>query len=157
MQTSERRFLKSLIEGYPHGRKNVEAEAVFDAIQRAFDVHAAPGPDRRWMTDPDMVAMLAACAYTAIGYLNQGSHRPEIDLLGMQHDFILARTLRGFMATLAIAIRRGATRQMNGRTYFRSFQIPDWFVDEAKNRDDETPDFYPTPEAFIAAHETVAA
>jgi hypothetical protein len=154
MELPTKRFVQSLTEKSPP-RKNLRARVVFDAIQQAFDIFSAgPRPECRWMTDPDMVSMLAACAYILIEYLRHEGPEEEIDW--DSHDFILARTLRGLMTTLVIAIRRGATREHEGTTFLRSFAIPDWFVEWAKeNVDYEPPEFYPTQEAWREATEAL--
>lgn len=146
------KFLQSLMERYPRQSRNAKANAIFEAIQVGFDTHSHRPADCRWMTDPDLVSMLAACASVLLEYLRRGGPQPEIPW--ENHDAVLARTLRGFMTTLVIAIRRGGTHQHQGQTYFRGFLIPNWFVEWAKderNVDFEGEEFYPTREDFVRA------
>jgi hypothetical protein len=138
------------MEGYPQPLKNAKAKAVFDAIHAAFNIHSQCPADCRWMTDPDMVSMLAACASVLLEHLRGGG--PEREIPWENHGAVLRRTVRGFMTTLVVAIRRGGTHQPQGQTYFRSFAVPAWFVawaEDEQNVDLEGAEFYPTGDEFI--------
>ena len=154
MQLPEKQFLEALISRAPANIKNRAARAVFDAIQEGFDAFCTDSRDLRWMTDPDMVGMLSVCASLLLEYLQNGGGGKEIDLLGIRHDFILTRTIRGFMNTLVVAIRKNGTVEREGEIYFRSFLIPRWFVKWAKDDRNVTYEderFYPTPEEYDRA------
>lgn len=124
---------------------NLKAAALFDAIQDAFSVDSvASHRGLKWMTDPDMVGMLAACAWVGLTC----SENEEIDWDA--HDFVLTRTFRGFIRTLVVAIRRDGIRTINGTVYLRGFSIPEWFIQWTKNLPEEI-EFYPSPEEFVLA------
>lgn len=140
----EARFLKHVVEREaglkPLPRPNLEVRALFDAIQAAFTSTTNKRfTDYRWVTDPEMVAMLAACAWVALEY----NREQEIPLDSSDHDYIGLRLLRYFMYTLAAGVRAGATwRDGEGKTHFGCFRLPDWFVDWARELHDRS-EFHP--------------
>jgi hypothetical protein len=147
----EQRFWNYLIEKYAGCHWNdhhKKAVALFEAIQASFEgcfVRTDPGIDIRWMTDRNMVGLLAACAVTALEH----DQHEEIDW--HRFDNILERTFDSFVYTLVIAIRRGGTKILEGRTFFRNFVIPDWFISIANQLNDE-PEFYEKLEDYRAIH-----
>lgn len=117
----EKRFMDYCLDGYQRSTSpNREAEALFDAIQRSYD---GSNMGRGVAVDPYLVHNLVVCARVALSY--DSSER--IPWGSSDHDHILKRTLRGFMKSIAAAIKLGLVREdPEGRFYLHVFLIPEW-------------------------------
>lgn len=117
----ERRFMDYCLDGFQRNtRPNREAEALFDAIQRSFD---GSNMGKGVEVDPYLVHNLVACARIALCY----DADERIPWESSDHDYILKRTLRGFMTSIAVAIKHGLVHEdSSGKRYLHAFHIPEW-------------------------------
>lgn len=99
---------------------NCEAEALFAAIQQSYD---GSNMGKGVAVDPYLVHNLVACAQVALCYDAEDRipwDRPD-------HDYILKRTLRGFMKSIAAAVKLGFVKEdQQGRICLHAFPIPEW-------------------------------
>jgi len=104
---------------------NREAEALFHAIQKSYD---GSNMGKGVAVDPYLVHNLVACAQIALCY----NADERIPWEGSDHDYILKRTLRGFMKSIAAAVKHGLVKEQQGQFYLHTFPIPQWLYSWAQ-------------------------
>ena len=117
----EERFMEYCLDGFQANTSpNCRADALFAAIQRSYD---GSNMGKGVAVDPYLVHNLVACARVALNYDSD----ERIPWESSDHDYILKRTLRGFMKSIAAAIKLGLVKEdPQGRFYLHSFSIPEW-------------------------------
>jgi hypothetical protein len=123
----EKRFMDYCLDGFPRSTSpNREAEALLHAIQRSYD---GSNMGKGVAVDPYLIHNLVACAQVALCY-DAGQ---QIPWESSDHDYILKRTLRGFMKSIAAAIKLGLVREEpQGKFYLHTFPIPQWLYNWAQ-------------------------
>jgi len=117
----EKRFMDYCLDGFQRSTSpNREAEALFDAIQRSYD---GSNMGKGVAVDPYLIHNLVACARIALSYDSD----ERIPWGSSDRDHILRRTLRGFMKSIAVAVKLGVVKEdSQGRFYLHAFLIPEW-------------------------------
>ena len=121
LDSEELRFWEYLVDMYQKKGQNQNIETIFAAIQDAFDGSNMGEPVT---VDPYLIHNLAACASATLMY-DKNENMP-LDT-GM-HDYILVRTLRGFISSLRMNLDNGNLKKNNdGSFYSNAFDLPQWF------------------------------
>ena len=130
----DRRFMQAILAVYPPSNyaKNPEAQALFFAIQHAF--LADYSRKEVSLIRAELVSNLAACAWVAMEY----DADQVIPWDTSTRDFVILRTLRDFMYTVAQCVRNNeVTVHDDGKTWLNGFLIPEWFIQEVREEERE--------------------
>lgn len=121
LDSEELRFWEYLVNQYQKKGKNGNVATIFAAIQDAFDGSNMGKPVS---IDPYLIHNLAACSSASLMY----NKDDELPLDTGMHDYVLIRTLRGFINSLQMNLKNGNLHQNNDGSFSsNAFDLPKWF------------------------------
>lgn len=126
LEDKERTFFEYLKYQYPHEGPNNEAASLFRSIQ-AVGISGVGGLN--FAVPIGLLADLAACAWVSLEY-NEDQNIPWEK---GDHDYIILKTFRGFVAMISEAIASGKIEKREGKdkkyVMMGGFYLPLWAYD----------------------------